>query len=209
MEAWVYIIGNINDALLSLIISVLFARRLLSLSFQLEVTKISNNLQIKSGDDKTRSRTRSRSGSKTTTAVLDKGTWNVLKKSTLLTFIALITTQITMILCIIFGEEYIWLGLDTIINSYCIILMFSVHGNLYKYQCQKTRLENCITIKCLACYACMDCSVKCNCDNGEYDGEKRGIEFAAENRLPSTSQDPTKSEITISDENGEQKIVIK
>lgn len=83
-------------------------------------------------------------------------TWVLLKKSALLTYIGLISTFITMVCCIVFGEEPIWISIDTMINVWCIALMFRVHDNIYTNSCMKCQ-DCCITIKCIYCYACGCC----------------------------------------------------
>merc|ERR1711902_160910 len=110
------------------LISILFSRRLLFL-----------NLYVKSNENVSK----------------DDILWGILVKSTMLTFIALITTETSLILMMVLGVSTIWISIDCMVNCWCIMLMFAVHKPLYFKMCG--RLEPLISNKCLLCYSCHCC----------------------------------------------------
>ena len=65
-------------------------------------------------------------------AVINDSIWDLLSKSTILTFAALFTTEFSLILMGIFGWTIFWGGIDAMVNCWCIILMFTKHSDLYK-----------------------------------------------------------------------------
>ena len=93
----------------------------------------------------------------------DADLYGILIKTTLLTFIALCTTPLCLILSGSIGLS-IWLPIDQVVNCFCIILMFRTHQKLYNRMCHK--LEPLITNKCLALYTC-----SCCCDKDQIDSK--------------------------------------
>eukprot|EP01084_Bolivina_argentea_P258163 435124_1 len=127
LPIWIFGFYAIGDFVICTVISILFSRRLLLLNMALNF------------DDKTFNISR------------EDCTWDILLKSSILTFIALFTTQISLILMIVIGVSTMWVSIDSIINIWCIMLMFSVHTSLYSKICSKA--ESCISYKCLLCYS--------------------------------------------------------
>ena len=122
------------------IVSVLFARRLLSMS----IARMKN--------DKFKKQT---SNSAISSVMDDEFLWTVIRKSTLLSWIALFTTSFSLIVMSILGITATWIMLDTMVNCWCIILMFREYKLLYIKICGK--LESYISIYCLSCYSCNYC----------------------------------------------------
>ena len=82
-------------------------------------------------------------------------TFKILTKSTLLTFIALFSTQLQLSIVGIVGLNAPFSALDSVINGWCCMLMFARYNYIYIKLCGK--MEKCITIKCLSCWSCNCC----------------------------------------------------
>merc|ERR1719384_1431847 len=81
---------------------------------------------------------------------------SVLKQSTLLSMFALISSiVISMLLTYFLGVATFWSALDSIINTWCVVLMFSVHTDIYQVCC--ARIESNISDQCLSCCSCHLC----------------------------------------------------
>ena len=82
--------------------------------------------------------------------------WKALNKFTLLTFISVFTTLISIILAGIFELAALWISIDTIINCWCVLLCFKVHRKMYRFICCGNG-RNLIGVKCLSWYSCNCC----------------------------------------------------
>merc|ERR1719242_1175347 len=85
--------------------------------------------------------------------------FKIMVKSTVLTFVAMVSTQITIILCWILGIPTLWLALDSVINSWCMILIFDLYDelfNLYPRCC-------CLCEKVVSYYCIAACACNCFC----------------------------------------------
>jgi len=82
----------------------------------------------------------------------------LLKKFVLLSFIAIITTQISLIVTIILSFGSFWLTLDSAIAAWCVLLTFGHNKrlvNVYNLLCG--RCHGCFRGNCLLCFACNCC----------------------------------------------------
>eukprot|EP01084_Bolivina_argentea_P091384 164503_1 len=59
----------------------------------------------------------------------------------LLATIAIISSTVSLVLCALFDGYVIWISIDTILNQWCILLMYNTHQKLYTLLC--FRMENC------------------------------------------------------------------
>ena len=82
--------------------------------------------------------------------------WQILGKSTLLTFIALVSSEICLLLAGILEVEALWTSIDTMVNCWCVMLIFAAHRDLYKLGCEKLQ-HKIITIRCISCCSCNCC----------------------------------------------------
>eukprot|EP01084_Bolivina_argentea_P302410 521977_1 len=129
---WFTLIFSFFDVFVCTLIQVLFARKLLS------VTRLTDNNEHKNRY---------------------QGMILILTKSTMLAFIAIITNELALVFTAIFLLPSLWTVINSVVNCWCIILMFAVHSNCYNVICKK--FTTCVTIKCLYCFAC-DCCCKIN-----------------------------------------------
>eukprot|EP01084_Bolivina_argentea_P140597 247122_1 len=157
-------IAGLIDLIICVTLSVLFVRRMLAVVFMIGDT------------DKAMEMSRSGSGSTSTTGKntdIDESTKNdnkqmhesmqnlstlkILRKTTLLAFIGLLTTQLSLVFASVFGMDGMFTCIDWMINCYCVILMFAKYKKVYVKLCHCNRMELCFTMNCLACYSCHCC----------------------------------------------------
>eukprot|EP01083_Nonionella_stella_P100306 282713_1 len=81
----------------------------------------------------------------------------VIRKSVILSLLAIISTQCSMALSVVVGINLMWISLDMMINAWCIMLMFSFHNRIYSFCCDC--VSNQVSIGCIACCSC-DCFCK-------------------------------------------------
>eukprot|EP00488_Nonionellina_sp_1-RS-2012_P003108 TRINITY_DN6347_c0_g1_i1.p1 TRINITY_DN6347_c0_g1~~TRINITY_DN6347_c0_g1_i1.p1 ORF type:complete len:131 (-),score=22.31 TRINITY_DN6347_c0_g1_i1:202-594(-) len=82
-------------------------------------------------------------------------TLSILRKSTFLTYIAIFSTQILIMIGAIFEIGAILASIDCVINAWCIMLIFNRYQSLYDRLCGQC--EGRLTIGCLAFCACTCC----------------------------------------------------
>ena len=119
-----------GDITICTCISILFSRRLIML-----------NMTIINNEER-----------QIANALMSTKTLELLSKSTLLTFIALSTTVLSLIAGGIIGVVPLFVSLDMMVNVLCIMLMFIVHEELYNFCCAKA--QPLVTAKCLRCCSC-------------------------------------------------------
>ena len=141
---WVVYGGS--DLLISIIISVTFARKLLTINLRTFETEM--NKTVNKNDNTEIQETQTNVNS-------NDATFKVVIKSTLLTFVAIFSTFLFIIVITIIGLEPLWGCLDIIINNWCVILMFAKYDKEYTKLCGK--LEQFVTLRCLSCYSCHYC----------------------------------------------------
>ena len=127
---WIYAVIVLSDICIVSVISILLSRRLLALHFQIMQSNLTNTKNENNMDS----------------------TLQIVRKSALLTFIALFSTEISLILTSAVGATGLWLALDCIVNAWCVMLIFSAYSKVYKIMCGCCK--NCISMRCLACYSC-------------------------------------------------------
>ena len=151
---WIAVIYAFFDTMICLNIQILFARRLLMAHLSTFKDKINNENEQEidkresmmiSFDDDLNNLTEDEQSDLVV----------ILTKSTLLTFIAIITNQIALILSGFLNIPSLWLSVNSCINCWCIILMFKCHKNIFNKLCGKCN-KKIISIQCLYCYSC-DC----------------------------------------------------
>ena len=64
-------------------------------------------------------------------------TWKILGKSTLLTFIALASSEICLVLAGVLELEALWTSIDSVVNCWCVMLIFAIHKKIYAFGCEK------------------------------------------------------------------------
>ena len=141
---WLNLYAAVGDFIICTVISIIFARRLLLLNIGLiwkkqELSKKDGNDVIDTMYD----------------TMVDDSMWELLSKSTILSFVALFTTEISLICIGLLGWATFWGGINSMVDSWCIILMFVNYKRLYFVICGK--LERLVTLNCLSCYSCDLC----------------------------------------------------
>ena len=127
----------VQDLSLSIIISVLFTRRLLLLNLEtFKNEMIYGPSSLKSMSE----------------VVENMPHFIVLNKTTLLACITLGTNQFTILAAGIFRFSSMWSSLNTMVNCWCIMLMFSCHNNVFERICGGCK--GMVNTECLNCYSC-------------------------------------------------------
>eukprot|EP01084_Bolivina_argentea_P164397 285811_1 len=156
---WILPLIAFGDIFICTTISIIFARRLLLLNLKLSENKNNhNNVPTNSSTSDTISRNRNIYKYKLN---VNDMTWKIVTKSTLLTIIALITTPLSIIILVFFGAiGAASVSIDSTVNCYCVILLFTKHEPIYKCLCKS--MESCVSIQCVTCYSCACCRC-CGC----------------------------------------------
>ena len=167
---WLNILVTAWDLICCISISILFARRLLSIKINTvnhaSVDSLESNQNVQNN---------------ICDAMQDDVTRKILKRSTLLTSIALFTTTLSLLFSAVLGLTAMWIALDMMVNSWCIILMFKPYHGIYIICCGK--MENCVGIKCLRYYSCNCC---CSISDENHEENKRGLELEIQMETPSS-----------------------
>merc|ERR1719461_555845 len=85
----------------------------------------------------------------------DSKIYGVLKRNSILTVVALLTTNISIVMAVVIGVSTAWTSVDSVLNCVCVMLMFTVHEKAYKGICGY--LERHVNDRCLMCCACTCC----------------------------------------------------
>merc|ERR1719242_68232 len=112
---WLFGLVFIVDIVIATSISVMFSRRLLALHVQttsIQMTPIPSN---------------STTAGATSADTDSSTTVKLARKSTILSIVALITSEMTLICFAVTKIPQIWLPLDAAINSWCVMLIFHEH----------------------------------------------------------------------------------
>eukprot|EP01084_Bolivina_argentea_P023132 43095_1 len=142
---WMNAMVAAMDFILCGIISVLFARKLL-LSV---LSTMEGNINNEQQENKTKNSNLKAVKQKY------KTTWRLLRKSSILSMIVLFTTCFSLILMSLFGGTGMFACLDSMVNIWCIMLIWKVHRNMFNLCCGG--LLPCITVRCLGCFSCNLC----------------------------------------------------
>ena len=125
-----------SDLTICTVISVLFARRLLMLHVsctEKQTAEISIPQKTSNAND---------------------SALEVIRKSTLLSLVALLTTELSLAL-MVFGVTQLWISMDCMVNCWCILLIFRLHDRIFQSLC--CLCQRCIGVRCLSCYSCNCC----------------------------------------------------
>ena len=167
---WIIIYGVGFDILASVVMSVMFSRKLLIVNLTMVESTMTSIVNVPSeslGNSNIVSTpsldvTHSPKNVSKTSVIgslenvnKDDKTFKILIKSTLLTFVALISTQVQLGISGIIGLNSVLAVIDSVINGWCCVLMFAKYDHVYTKLCKK--MEKCITIQCLSCYSCDYC----------------------------------------------------
>jgi len=91
--------------------------------------------------------------------------FKLMMKSTLLQFMATLTSQASMIAMAVMGVPSIWAALDSMVNCWCLVLMFDIYDELFRlYPLCCGLCEKLMCYHCIVCYSCHCC---CRVNYGE------------------------------------------
>lgn len=85
----------------------------------------------------------------------DKLYFKIMVKSTVLTFAASLSTQLSLVLSFALGMPTMWVALDSMVSCWCLILIFDLNENVYTFCC--CICEKLICYHCIVCYSCHCC----------------------------------------------------
>ena len=147
-----------GDVIISVIISILFARRMLLLNASLNERRLSHFQQCPPNAPSVNVEDKNvkRKSHVFHDTILDNSTWIMLQRSTLLTFITLFTSQIAIGLGAVLKLEALWCSIDSMVNCWCIMLIFVVHDKIYNVLCGKLQ-DKIITVGFMGCWSCNCC----------------------------------------------------
>ena len=174
---WSTSIIIIADLIIMYLISTLFSRRLLLLSCSLTSLQFNNFTKHNKNNNK---------HDKTYDAYYRNV--KIAKKSTLLTLSAILTTILSLIVIGFLGQSSMCAAIDSMVNCWCIMLMFAIHNKLYNIICGKTELL--IHSKCLSCYSC-NCCCRITINNTNNGNKTPHILSIPSNTRTSTNTTPT------------------
>eukprot|EP01084_Bolivina_argentea_P303755 524529_1 len=132
---WINVFAGNSDITICCIICISLSRRLLELN--VSITESEQTTDINTSITKT---------------LMNNQMYRTLIRSSLLSFIALLTTQTSILLMAIIGLDSIWMSLDFMVNGWCVVLMFSAHNTMYTLLCGYC--ERMISMKCISCISC-------------------------------------------------------
>jgi len=135
---WVMAVVIIGDFIFCTSIQVMFTRRLLALNMQTVANRID-------GTDSTTA----------PSATVETKTMKIARKSTVLTVVALISSELALCCIVLTKIVHIWLAVDCVINGWCIMLIFQVHSRMFDAMC--CLCHTLVDTRCLSCYSCHCC----------------------------------------------------
>merc|ERR1712154_105817 len=127
-----------GDVIISTAISVMFARKLLALHFETIAMQMAVSSQPASSSQCSSSKELA-----------------IATKSTLLTCVAVFTSEFAVILTSLSEIGHIWFAADCIVNTWCILLIFKQYAPIYDRMCGL--FQRIITQRLLQCYSCHCC----------------------------------------------------
>ena len=175
----------VGDVLISTVISILFARRMLLLNASLHenapIQRTPSTLSMDSNVSHSVKSMKSLSTSRKSShghgvfeTILDDSTWTMLQRSTLLTFITLFTSQIAIGLGAVLKLEALWTAVDSMVNCWCVMLIFVVHDGFYNKCCGKMQ-NKIVTVGFMRCWSCNCCCRISGGDDGELESRMRSM----------------------------------
>ena len=91
--------------------------------------------------------------------------FKVMMKSTVLQFVAMLSSQAFVILMAVMGVASLWAAIDSVVNCWCLVLMFDLYDDLFRlYPCCCGLCEKLMCYHCILCYSCHCC---CRVNYGE------------------------------------------
>lgn len=91
--------------------------------------------------------------------------FKLMVKSTVLQFVASFSSQLSVILMWILGVPSLWASIDSVINCWCLVLMFDIYDDLFHLYPKCCGLcEKLLCYQCIVCYSCHCC---CKVNRGE------------------------------------------
>lgn len=133
-------------------ISVMFTRRLLALHVQTTTQVIAGNTHIETGSSTQSGTHVSESSKESATSSISL---SIASKSTLLSCVALITSELAIFGTAATGLFGLFLSLDCMVNSWCIMLIFKPYDQIFQSICCLG--QRLIGMRFLACYSCHCC----------------------------------------------------
>jgi len=93
-----------------------------------------------------------------TTASNDDIDFRIMLKVTVLTFVAAFSTEFCVALTAVLGVPSLWAGIDSMVNSWCLILIFDIYDDLFRlYPMCCGLCEKLLCFQCILCYSCHWC----------------------------------------------------
>ena len=133
--------GMLVDLVICNFITILYCRRLLVFVLRLNTGFLG-----------------SASNTNATHHAADEMYLKIMTKSTVLTGVASLSTQLNYVLCWLIGRPVLWGALDTMVNSWCLILIFDMYSNIFSlYQFCCGCCEKLMCYQCIMCYSCHCC----------------------------------------------------
>ena len=163
----------LSDLVTVIAISVAFCRRLLLLNMKM---KANTALESSPPPNPTKTDAKNVAGSNETLRMRtmssesvskDCFTYDMMKKTLVLTVVSLLTTPGSIIIGAVFGLVGFWVAIDFIILCWTVILLFAKHNRIYDHLCG--HLEVLVTIRCLSFYSCYHCEDYCCCCTHQLD----------------------------------------
>ena len=91
--------------------------------------------------------------------------FKIMMKSTVLQFIAMLSSQALILLMWAMGVPSIWAAIDSVVNCWCLVLMFDLYDDLFRlYPFCCGLCEKLMCYHCIVCYSCHCC---CRVNYGE------------------------------------------
>ena len=91
--------------------------------------------------------------------------FKVMMKSTVLQFVAMLSSQSLVILMMVMGVASLWAAIDSVVNCWCLVLMFDLYDDLFRlYPFCCGLCEKLMCYHCIVCYSCHCC---CRVNYGE------------------------------------------
>merc|ERR1712228_539165 len=88
----------------------------------------------------------------------DKMYFRIMKRSTVLTFVASMSAHLFMVLTVTLGAPIIWVLCGSMVNAWCLVLIFGIYDDIFHlYNCCCGACERLMCYECIVCCACNHC----------------------------------------------------
>lgn len=136
--------GVLIDVCICYTITSMYCRKLLVLMSRLNTQFLNNQQQI--------------AGVVNPHHVADKMYFGIMKRSTVLTFVASVSAQIFMALILTLGAPMIWTLCGSMVNTWCLVLIFDIYDDIFHlYNCCCCGCERLMCHECIVCCSCHYC----------------------------------------------------